>query len=127
MKQLLKRMGIVISSKLNPNILETRERMSMQTASKMVVNPSTIISYNPKNGDYLMYNEKSQALLILNDFSIQIFNHVYAYNFSVSPRARKFIINLIDAEVTHRHVKMENDFNKTVRDNLRILRDSLNV
>ena len=120
-------MGIVISSKLNPNILETRERMSMQTASKMVVNPSTIISCNPKNGDYLMYNEKSQALLILNDFNIQIFNHVYAYNFSVSPRARKFIINLIDAEVTHRHAKIEKDFNKTVKDNLRILRDSLNV
>jgi hypothetical protein len=126
MKKLLKRMGILISSKLNPNALETNQRILMQTASKMITNPSTIISYNPKNGDYLLYNEKIQALLILNSFSVQIYNHVYGYDFSVSPRACKFIIDLINLEIIARHTKITNDFNKTIRENLKTMRDSLN-
>lgn len=127
MKRLFKRLSIRVSKQLNPDILEMQQRISMQTASKMVMNPETIISCNPDNGDYLMYNEKSKALLILNDFNIQIFNHVYAYNFSVTPRARKFITHLINTEVSSRHARIANDFDRTVRENLKIMRDNLSV
>ena len=88
--------------------------------------PNSEVLISPRVGKHYIRNEQRKMLLILENESLNIINHVYGYNVNLRTKTYNSLRNLFLIEVEKRRKQMEDEYKDNVRQSLKTIINSIN-
>ena len=128
-KRFLQKVGIKLVKMTNPidyntDAFNQYEMEAFFICKSLIKKPETVLLLSNQGKKYIK-SDDSQIFIIIKENQMNIINHQYSYNISLSGKAAKRIINLFDVELERRREEMESEIRSNIKHSLTNIYQSL--
>ena len=128
-KRFLQKLGIKLVKMTNPidyntDTFNQYEMEAFFICKSLIKKPETVLLLSNQGKKYIK-SDDSQIFIIIKEHQMNIINHQYSYNISLSGKAAKRIINLFDLELERRREEMESEIRSNIKHSLTSIYQSL--
>lgn len=130
MKKFLKKLWIKIFIRLTRKIrseieIDENEKTAASICRKLIIDPNSKFLIAPLSQKRYIRNESLQMFVILQEDRINITNHIYNYDLTVSSYLTHRLNRMFDNKVEESRLKFEREIHSQVRHSLKKILEKL--
>lgn len=130
MKRFFKKLWFKIFVRINRTIrpateIDENEKTAASICRKLIINPNSKFLIAPLSQKRYIRNESLQMFIILQEDRINITNHIYNYDLTLSSHLTERLNRMFDNKVEESRLKFEKEIHSQVRHSLKKILEKL--